>query len=213
MTELITLGEFTLQGSDFNRPKLWLLLAYLALEGPCERRFLAELFWQGAADPMTSLRVALAHVRRGLPGTVHHLGQRVSTSMRVDAASVRRQLQTGQQADAVAQYTGAFLYRTAVPHGSTELEEWVYRTRENLADAVVEAHISLGEAAAKLDHHEAAGQHASAAWLLPGTSAFGAEELVRLHSLLSLAQNPLARAVRREAVGYGLRLGSEPVLR
>ncbi len=48
---LRTLGGLKLEGSDFTRPKPLLLLAYLALEGPKERRFLSELSWTGVTDP------------------------------------------------------------------------------------------------------------------------------------------------------------------
>lgn len=64
---LRTLGGLELSGSNFRKGaiKPLLLLAYLALEGPKPRRYLAELIWPEAADPMNSLKVVL-HKLRGL---------------------------------------------------------------------------------------------------------------------------------------------------
>ena len=47
---LRTLGGLQLEGTEFQRPKPLLLLAYLALEGPQERGYLAELFFQGSSN-------------------------------------------------------------------------------------------------------------------------------------------------------------------
>ena len=45
---LRTLGGLALEGTGFHRPKPLLLLAYLALEGPKLRRYLAEVFFMDA---------------------------------------------------------------------------------------------------------------------------------------------------------------------
>ena len=47
---LLTLGGLSLEGSTFKRAKPLLLLAYLALEGAKERRFLRELLWREARN-------------------------------------------------------------------------------------------------------------------------------------------------------------------
>ena len=67
---LLTLGGLSLQDTSFRRTKPLLLLAYLALEGPQERRYLAELFWPGESDPMNSLSAALTKLRKGVEGAV-----------------------------------------------------------------------------------------------------------------------------------------------
>src|SRR5690606_41914809 len=64
--ELRTLGGLGLAGAGFARVKPLLLLAYLALEGPKERRFLADLLWPRAANPRHSLSVALSQLRTAL---------------------------------------------------------------------------------------------------------------------------------------------------
>ena len=70
--KLRTLGGLGLVGSGFTQPKPLLLHAYLALEGPQPRAFLAKLFWpQG--ESRKSLSTALtrlqASVRKGFPNS------------------------------------------------------------------------------------------------------------------------------------------------
>lgn len=82
---LLTLGRFELTGAAFARPKPLLLLAYLALEGPRDRRHLAELFWPEAADPLNSLSAALKQLRHAAPGSVEGDTTQVRTLAACDA--------------------------------------------------------------------------------------------------------------------------------
>lgn len=65
---LQTLGGLSLEGVTFTRPKSLLLLTFLALEGPQERRYLAELFYSGVQRPLGGLSSGLARLRRGAAG-------------------------------------------------------------------------------------------------------------------------------------------------
>jgi DNA-binding SARP family transcriptional activator len=82
---LRTFGGLVLEGSGFTRPKLLLLLSYLALEGPQDRRHLAELFWPEAADHLKSLTVALVRLRQGAPGVIAADHERVWATVETDA--------------------------------------------------------------------------------------------------------------------------------
>jgi DNA-binding SARP family transcriptional activator len=82
---LRTFGSLVLEGSDFTRPKPLLLLSYLALEGPQDRRCLAELFWPGASDHLKSLTVALVRLRKGAPGVIEADHERVWATVETDA--------------------------------------------------------------------------------------------------------------------------------
>lgn len=74
---LKTLGRLELPGTRFTQPKPLLLLVYLALEGPQQRRHLAELFWRG--NHMKSLSMTLTRLRQGAGevawGTTSESGQ------------------------------------------------------------------------------------------------------------------------------------------
>ncbi len=205
---LETLGRFRLVGSDYNRPKLWLLLTYLAIEGPRDRRFIAELFWAGAADPLTSLRVAVASLRRHLPGVLATDAHELMADVECDAAELLARLAAGDDVAAISAYAGEFLHNVRTPPGSTELEEWVFGIREGLADRIVDAHLRLGHTAAMEGDLDATLAHAKAAWYLPGRSQLAAEDLARLHLLLKLGASPLASVVKREAGSFGLDLSA-----
>ncbi len=106
---LRTLGELGLEGTDFHRPKLLLLLAYLALEGPKDRRHLSELFWPTAAKPLASLRMALSQLRQGMPESFEAEGAQVRANVKTDAAMLLKFLEGGELAEAIKLYGGPFL--------------------------------------------------------------------------------------------------------
>ncbi len=91
---LHTLGGLRLAGSNFGREKPLLLLAYLALEGPKPRRFLAELFWPEAADPLNSLAVALAKLRK--LGVAYSDESRAWVDFECDALALQDALRAGR---------------------------------------------------------------------------------------------------------------------
>lgn len=205
---LLTLGGLGVEGRDFNRPKLLLLLAYLAVEGPRDRRFLAELFWPDGSEPMTSLRVGLAALRSGLPDSVATDGNRVSTLLDTDVRQFLRAADDGAWAEAVALYPGPFLRDIRLTGWSAELEEWVYVTREHLAARAAGAHLLLGERSAAEGNLAEATAHGVEAWQLAGPAGLDPEGLARVHRLLVAGGDTRANNVRAEAAEFGMELGS-----
>lgn len=201
---LRTLGGVCLDGTDFARPKPLLLLAYLALEGPKHRRALAELFWGGASDPMSSLRVALSQVRKGAPGALVEEGERVAAGVACDAAELLVELDAGEIVDPLARYPGPFLDGLHLPDTGVELEEWVFETREYLAGRVRDAVLRLAEHDVAAGRSGRAAKRAGVARRLAGAPPMDPEELERVHRVLAAAGSPLAREVRAEAAGLGL---------
>jgi predicted ATPase len=203
---LRTLGGLALEGVPFTRPKPLLLLAYLALEGPQERRRLAELFWPAATDPRKSLTVALSQLRRGAPGTVQADRRRLWTTCACDAVDLLERLARGERDETPAQ-AGAFLDGLDVPNLGVELEEWVFGTREVVAARILQARLDRGERAAAEGRLREAAAHAHEAMELFST-AVEPQDLVRLHTLLLAAGSPLARRARDEVEGYGIELAN-----
>ncbi len=126
---LRTLGGLELEGSSFARTKPLLLVAYLALEGPQARRYLAELFWPEAQDPLNNLSVALNQLR---PLGLVEGEDVLSTPLKTDVHRLRQALHTLDLTVVRSLYRGAFLEGVEVKLGE-ELEEWRWRTREGLA--------------------------------------------------------------------------------
>ncbi|MDW8424406.1 MAG: SARP family transcriptional regulator [Meiothermus sp.] len=200
---LHTLGGLRLEGSGFSREKPLLLLAYLALEGPRPRRFLAELFWPEAADPMNSLAVALAKLRK--LGVAYNDESRAWVDLDCDALALQDALRAGRWEEGVRLYRGPFAEGLKESLGA-ELEEWLLEVRERLAGEVRRAHLVLAEqAAAKARFAEAAGW-AERAYRVAGAPPLEPEDLPRLHRFLLLAAHPLAEQLEREARELGIRL-------
>lgn len=204
---LRTLGGLRLEGSDFARPKPLLLLTYLAVEGPQHRRHLSELFWPRAAAPLSSLRTALAQLRRGAPGAVEADGQRLRAAVPSDVQAV-----LAGAADPLAEpdYPGAFLDGLRLPDWGEELEEWVYATRELVAETVRSRLLARAEVLAGEGGVAAAAELAEAAYRLPGAPPPAPETIERAHRLLAAGGSPHAAALRREAEEYGIVLRAVP---
>jgi DNA-binding SARP family transcriptional activator len=105
---LKTLGKLALEGADFPRPKLLLLLAYLAIEGSKEKRHLYELFWRDASDPATSLRMALQQFRKVAPDLVVATERTISTTLAHDLTELNSIFAQADPNKLEVFYTGAF---------------------------------------------------------------------------------------------------------
>ena len=209
--KLLTLGGLRLEGADFTRVKPLLLLAYLALEGPKERRYLAELFWPGASNHLNSLSAALSRLRKGAPGALEADELRVWPTLTSDVIDLLGALERGDAARALALYRGAFLEGIYLSDWSPELEEWVYASREGLAARVQHAALQLAEKGAAQGRFAEAAEHAEHAFTLPGAPESEPEELSRFYLLLQAGEHPLAAHLKTEAQGYGVTLSFAPV--
>lgn len=202
---LHTLGGLRLEGSSFSREKPLLLLAYLALEGPRPRRFLAELFWPEAADPMNSLAVALAKLRK--LGVAYNDESRAWVDLDCDALALQDALRAGRWEEGVRLYGGPFAEGLAATEVGSELEEWVYEVRERLGREVRQAHLVLAEKAANSAKFVEAASYAEQAYRVAGAPPLEPEELPRVYRLLLAGEHPLAEALGREARELGITLG------
>jgi len=203
------LGGLELEGSDLTRPVVLLLLAYLALEGPQERRFLAQLLWMDAADPLNRLSSTLTKVRKVAPGAVEGDALRVWADLKTDVDEFLVALDEGQPERAIELYRGPFLLGIQ-PGAGVEFEEWLYETREGLADRARRAHLMLAGREAGRGRYAAAARHAEAALDVAGASEPEPEDLERVLVLLTAAESPRCAAVRREAEAFGVSVDPSP---
>ena len=207
---LRTLGGLELPASSLTRPKPLLLLAYLALEGPQERRHLSELFWLGATDPLNRLAVTLARLRGAAPAVVGADHLRVWTDLAADAQVLLDALEGGRYEEADSLYRGPFLAGFYLKDVGAELEEWVYATRERVASRVRSGQLRAAESFAAQGHFPEAARLAERAYRLPGVADPEPEELGRLYALMLAGGSVQAAEVRREAEGFGVCLSLTP---
>jgi predicted ATPase/Tfp pilus assembly protein PilF len=193
------------KSTQFTQPKPLLLLTYLAVEGSQYRKHLAELFWQDG-NRMKSLGVALLRLRQGLGEGVESGDKKAWTTVSSDVKALLEALDKGQWQRANELYTGAFLEGVALEAWSSELEEWVYSTREYLAERVQHALLNLAEDAAQHQDFARAGEFAERAYKLPGLNGTNVPSLKSLYLLLCAGNSLHAPEVRKEAEGYGVTL-------
>ena len=206
---LRTLGALALEGSAFNRHKPLLLLAYLALEGPTSRRELADLFFLSSKDARDSLSTTLRRLRQESPTLVEFEGECVHTGVPCDASHLMTLLEAGQRQEGIASYGGPFLKGIDLEL-SSELEEWVYGTRELLAGRVRDAHLQLAGAYAHRGLFDEAARLAERAYCLAGAPEPEPEVLRQIHCLLLAGGNPRATQVEGEADALGVSLVHTP---
>jgi predicted ATPase len=203
--QLQALGGLRLEPSSFTRPKPLLLLTYLAIEGPQQRKHLAELFWQDG-NRMKSLSMALTLLRQGAGEVAQVDAKQVHTTLASDVRALLGALDKSNWEEAAHLYQGAFLEGVVLGDWSSELEEWVYKTREYLAERVQHALITLAENAAKEQNFTTAVDFAERAYKLSGLGGTEVINLKRLYALLCAGNSLLAPDVRKEAEGYGVTL-------
>jgi predicted ATPase len=207
VTQLKALGGLRLESSPgsppFTQPKPLLLLAYLSLEGSQQRRHLAELFWRDG-NRMKSLSMTLTRLRQGVGEVIEVDDKRAKANLSSDAGDLLESLDKSDWQKASELYRGAFLEGVILDDWSSELEEWVYTTREYLAERVQYALLHLAEAAAKQQDFDRTRDLAERAYKLPGLAGTEIINLKRLYPLLCASSSLLAPEVRKELEGYGL---------
>jgi predicted ATPase/DNA-binding SARP family transcriptional activator len=201
-----TLGRLELDGRAFTRPKPLLLLTYLCLEGAQRRRHLAELFFSAAQDRAKSLRITVMRLRQDAPDTLEATNDRLRALVPCDALELLSKLDAGDLEGGVGLYTGAFLSGLQPGGSSAELEEWVYATREFIAERTRTAQLTLAEREAARGAFEAATRRAEAALTLEGANEPRLEDLPRLYALLVAGDSSHAERVRAIASEYDLSL-------
>lgn len=205
VVKLLTFGTLELQGTVFRREKPLLLLAYLSLRGPQERRTLARQFWPDAADPMNSLSVALGQLRHASAGLVQTTDTQVGTALECDVTDLLRACHTGDHAQARGIYRGAFAAGLGAGDLSDDLAEWLLATRESGADAY--RRLLLGQARAAQDAGTGdAGVWASLAYAVPGSAPPEPIVFRELHGLLVAAGHADAALLARHAAELGVAL-------
>ncbi|MEX2502373.1 MAG: tetratricopeptide repeat protein, partial [Trueperaceae bacterium] len=180
---LRTLGGLELEGPPMRRPKPLLLLAYLALEGRQPRRRLSNLFWPDSADGRNRLSVTLKRLRSEAPGTVDADATSVATTLACDVHELHDALASEDVDRVLRLHHGAFLAGVDLKVG-IEVEEWLYDTRERLADRAREVLLRRAERLARDGEFERAAALAERANEVAGATEPKPDDASRLIDLL-----------------------------
>lgn len=203
---LKTLLGLRLEGSSFKQNRPLLLLAYLCLEGPQERRHLAELFWPQSNNAIGNLNTVISRLNKVDDALIKIQDHNLFTELSSDA---RRLITAFEQEDyqkVIETYQGRFLEGFYLKDIGEELEEWLYETREALATKVRFAKLSQAEKKAKKGLFQEAAKEAEKAYYQASAKEPTEKDLAQIYKLLVTADHPLATDVKQEALSYGLEL-------
>ena len=203
-----SLGGLNLEGANFHRPKPLLLLCYLAIEGPQQKRHLAELFWLGAENPNGNLATTLTRLRKGAPGSVETDDSSVWTSVQCDLTMFFAALDTGFLNQAERLYQGPFLMGFSTRGLGAEIENWVFGMREFAAERLRKVLLELAEHEAGQHRFREAAVIAERSFFLPGAAEAEPEDIERLFTLMLAGGSPRTDEVRKAAEAYELPLAT-----
>ncbi len=149
---LLTLGKVRLENCTFSRPKPLLLLSYVTLEGPQERRKLAELFWEGDTQKnLGKLSVVLSQFKKeGAEVFPDKSGiDPLPSLIKSDVHEFLEALEQNHLTKALEIYQGPFLHDLGKSLDDLEIGDeildWVLEKREFLADKAQKAMLELAE--------------------------------------------------------------------
>jgi tetratricopeptide (TPR) repeat protein len=209
--QLNTFGKVGLLSCDFSRPKPLLLLSYVTLEGPQERRRLADLFWLDDGEKnelqkklgklsvvLTQFKKERASVFPETPGI-----DPLPSLVTCDALEFLQALENNTLKKAVEVYKAPFLHDLGKPLDSLEVSneilEWVLDKREYFAEKARNAMLQLAEEAHEAGKKKEAAQWAEKAYGLSEAPEMEPAQLSRLQYLLGVkseVKKKVAKAVQ-----------------
>ncbi len=208
--QLVTFGKVRLSGCDFSRPKPLLLLSYVTLEGPQERRKLADLFWLEATSAnndvskkLGKLSVVLTQFKRegavvfpDTPGL-----DPLPSLVTCDALEFLSALEKNDLKKALGLYQAPFLHDLGKPlddiEVSDEILEWVLEKREFFAEKARAAMLQLAEDAHAANNVKEARQWAEKAYALAEAPELEPAQLSRLQHLLGVVKSEVTKKVAK----------------
>lgn len=203
LVQLVTFGKVRLADSGFSRPKPLLLLAYVTLEGPQERRRLAELFWNdGGSKALSNLSVVLAQFKK--EGAAEVFPDKpganpLPSQVGCDAMEFREALEARDLQRAIGLYRGPFLHDLGKPLESLEVSgeilDWVLEKRELLAQKAQSAMLERAEELLSQQRAKEARALAERAYTLSEAPEMEPALLARLQRLLAQTGSDLSTRV------------------
>lgn len=197
---LLTLGKVCLEGCDFSRPKPLLLLCYITLEGPQERRTLADLFWPGDAQKnLGKLSVVLSQFKKEGAGEVFPDKSGIDplpSLIKSDIHEFLEALEQNHLTKALELYQGSFLHDLGKSLDDLEINDevldWVLEKREFFADKAQKAMLELAEASL-IDNPKEARTLAERAYQLTEAPEMEPNRFSRLQHILNQTNSALTK--------------------
>ena len=205
--QLITFGQMHIANSEFAKTKHLLLLTYLAVEGTKKRFELAELFWEGMREELTSkgerkdlqnLSVTLSQIRKQVGKEFIENGQHkgeLQTSIPCDAKEFLKAFKENNYKQVWEIYKGPFLHdveHIMKFHAFDNLYLWIMSMREHFAKMAQRTLLELAKQALALENFEEVGRFAELAHNLPAAPPLEPDMLSEINQLLLAGGSRLA---------------------
>jgi DNA-binding SARP family transcriptional activator len=174
----------------FRRTKPLLVLTYLSLEGAKQRVALGRLFWPKLDTDLDNLTTTLGRLKRAIPDHVSFNNIYASFTIESDVQSLERAFQLEDWETVTELYQGSFLQGVILDDCSPELEEWVYRVREDLASKARIALLKMAQYQASLTQFEKAAHYALGVYPFPDAPELEPAEFEWLYKLLRAGNHP-----------------------
>lgn len=200
---ILTLGCVELEDGALNNQHLPIvLMAYIAIEGPSDRRELARIFWPKSSDPGNNLSSTLSRIRRAAPDALVIDRHHVESRWRTDAQDLLDTPADMVWTAALPEFKGEFLAGFRLPKLGLQLEEWIYRRRDEIAGVAADA---LLRGAATLDQSQ---RHELVAATIDrvGIERLTAEQLNQANSLTSDGPAAIREPIASWAETIGIEL-------
>lgn len=184
------------------------LLVYLAIEGPCSRQHLAEMFWPESTNGLNSLSTTLTRIRRDAPGALWaRTKSTVGSDLKTDLDDLNTALEENDVRAAVWVYQAPFLETLSLRRFSIGFEEWIVEQRATVASRVELSLLDESKRCMEDGDPDGAADAAELAWEVSTNGGFPSPDYFpAYHHTLSLAARPLANAVRAMASEFGIDL-------
>jgi tetratricopeptide (TPR) repeat protein len=208
--QLITFGKVHLVSCDFSRPKPLLLLSYITLEGPQERRRLADLFWLDTSNSanevqkkLGKLSVVLAQFKKeGVAAFPEKAGlDPLPSLVTCDALEFLNAIENNHLEDAIKLYQAPFLHdldkSLAGLEVSAEILDWVLEKREWFAEKARAAMLQLAEEAYTTGDLKSATQLAERAYGVAEAPELEPAQLSRLQYLLGNTKSSVTKQIEK----------------
>lgn len=203
---IAAMGELELVGDvEMRQQQPLALLCYLSIEGPKTRRHLATVFWPEAKQPLNNLSSALTRIRERLPRAITGDGTRLSSNVTTDVGILTHAIERLDTETILQVYRGHFFEAADIRSTGLELEEWIFSTRDTLAQATSEALLTAAENHRELDPGRS-GELAESAYTIGRTIWTNASLWQRCFGLLSTHGKVAAERVRIGAAEAGIEI-------
>lgn len=206
--QLFTFGKVRLSSCDFSRPKPLLLLSYVTLEGPRERRRLADLFWLETSSAKDELQKKLGKLsvvltqfkKEGLTVFPDTPGlDPLPSLVTCDATLFLQAVDNNDLKKAVELYKAPFLHDLGKPLEGLEVSnvvlEWVLEKREYFAEKARAAMLQLAEDAHAAGKIKEATKWAEKAYGLSEAPEMEPAQLSRIQHLLRSTKSDVTKKV------------------